>query len=437
MPFTKHAAKGRSPRWVNDAPQKRFTMSTLPNVLSDWKQAWVHYQCEKMAARYAIFCYERRWHSGSPNPNIEKGIWKTSCRIDSSPERLRRLIHATLHIDDPTADILESLKHRDHSDLILEHFKAGKFKSKHLKRVAKMMDNYVKFCGYKSMLGRVSEAELFRELLRASDVNHLLDWDIYSTEEDFAVLGKFSIPAALKKIRKQMAAIYPRSSRLSDCIYLFHPDLIIHRGLGDNFPVISLRGLTNYFKKYPDFWQNQKDPIGKLRTWIRWGCLDISKNPETNWIEAQAAEGLRRDESLYIFNIPRNRQREAMLKYSPIAAYRTATKLPFRYIGDHILSPATTNKALERICAELGSPVHQEYLLEVQMGSLVAIVATDRNTGESVAMGTLLMTPEGRLAMPSYGKVAALGDTPPSPEVQRAFAEYLSELIPDMREVAP
>jgi hypothetical protein len=437
MPFTKHAAKGRSPRWVNDAPQKRFTMATLPDVLSDWKQAWEHYKCEQMAARYAIFCYERRWHSGSPRPDIHKGIWKTSCRIDSSPERLRRLVDATLRIDDPTVDILESLKREDAHGLILKQFKAGKLTSKRLKKVAKMMENYVKFCGYKSMHGRISEAELFRELLNAEPADHLLNWDIYSTEEDFAILGKFSILAALKKIRKQMTAICSRSSHPPDCVHLFSPDVIIHRALGDNFPAINLRDLTNYFKKYPDFWQNQKDPIGKLRTWIRWGCLDISKNPETNWIEAQAAEGLRRDESLYIFNIPRNRQREAMLKYSPIAAYRTATKLPFRYIGDHILSPATTNKALERICAELGSPVHQEYLLEVQMGSLVAIVATDRNTGESVAMGTLLMTPEGRLAMPSYGKVAALGDTPPSPEVQRAFAEYLSELIPDMREVAP
>lgn len=148
MPWNQNANNG-SGRWINDAPQHRFSaIGGFAVVLAYRRAAREGGHGRKLCSRFAIFDYERRtWHAGySLDPNTE-GAWMTSERIDAQPERLERLLSATFRRKISLDEIEKADSAHELLWLWMQEKRKNKLLSKKEKLVFKAFDNYCRVVG--------------------------------------------------------------------------------------------------------------------------------------------------------------------------------------------------------------------------------------------------------------------------------------------------
>jgi hypothetical protein len=176
-------------RWVNDAPQHRFTWKGLLRALIDWDRAIKHGHDHETSARYVIHSCERAWHSGRSGLDLNKGAWMTSNRIDSSLKRLEGLISATLKQSIKVSD-LQHWKER-----LLDWAKTSN---------TKQAKTFRKVCiNYSTIVGLKNENEFHALVSDYSLSNNLCnfeDWQYFSRGRDLFVFGKFDLAKTLDSL---------------------------------------------------------------------------------------------------------------------------------------------------------------------------------------------------------------------------------------------
>ena len=422
-----------SRRWINDAPRFRFNLSGCLSAVISYKHA-LTFPCNDsaMAARFALWSAEASWHSGRLI-NAERGIWRTSDRIESSPERLERLLSATLGRTMKLADL-----DNNHPSVFMRWIEEKKRKTKLERAALRSTDNFCRIMGLKDGVQRFM-------VLRYVVLNRWfrLQWEPYTRARDMFFLGRFDINRVIDRMMPECVKgeVDPEIIATQYYIYCGHPSEIIALGIGADqyaLPEYIAPWLLKHLHHYTNFWRQEQNinrmdeltrlPEGEAFDWrmrperLLRACEEARAAMEARWAaptraltpEEQEQEKARAELMLRI--------REEDDWEFPELGYEGAT-----YPGYEL--KVVRKKSELQMVADVLDNCAAGYLVDLAMGNKVFIYAMKAGTDEIVGLGNLAVDKEGKPARNCWSQIAGKGNKRVCDGLRGCYNDYLKMYV--------